>query len=144
PARRAISAAGRGPPRPVAPRGRPAPAGGLQRRGDRRSPRLQPPDGRAEAGTDPPDLVGDFAPMSAAPAPEPLPLTLVDRVDRACDAFEAAWRAGPRPRLEDFLGELPEPGRSALLRELLAAELELRRASGERPTPDEYSPRFPD
>ena len=25
-------------------------------------------------------------------------------VDEACDRFEAAWRAGDRPRIEDFLG----------------------------------------
>ena len=25
------------------------------------------------------------------------------RVDAACDRFEAAWRAGQRPRIEDYL-----------------------------------------
>jgi serine/threonine-protein kinase len=65
------------------------------------------------------------------------------RVDRACDAFEAAWRAGRRPTPEEFLDDCPEPDRPALLRELVAAELELRRASGERPTPEEYARRFP-
>jgi serine/threonine-protein kinase len=74
---------------------------------------------------------------------QPLPLTLAARVDQVCDGFESAWRAGSRPRLEDFLGDLPEPGRSHLLRELIAAELELRWASGERPTPEEYAGRFP-
>ena len=72
-----------------------------------------------------------------------MPLSLMARVDRACDAFEDAWRAGGRPRLEEFLVDPAEPDRSAMLRELLAAELELRRASGERPTPDEYARRFP-
>jgi eukaryotic-like serine/threonine-protein kinase len=83
--------------------------------------------------------------VSTDPEPEPkrLPLTVVGRVDRACDAFEVAWRAGGRPRLEEFLDEMPELGRMALLRELIAAEVELRRASGERPTPEEYAPRFP-
>ena len=82
----------------------------------------------------------------SGPAPSdpwPFPLALVVAVDRACDAFEAAWRAGFRPRLEEFLGGVPEPARPALLRELIASELELRRAAGERPTPEDYAGRFP-
>ena len=79
--------------------------------------------------------------MSGAdsPGPDPSPLNLACWVDRQCDAFEAAWRAGERPRLADFLSDTPEPGRSALLRELLAAELELRRAAGEQPVPQDYT-----
>ena len=41
-------------------------------------------------------------------------------VDAACDRFEAGWRAGGRPRIEEFLDAVPEPARPALLRELLA------------------------
>ena len=69
-------------------------------------------------------------------------LSAQERVVRACDRFEAAWRGGQRPRIEDHLAEVPEPERPALLRELLALELELRR--GERPDPQEYRDRFPD
>ncbi|HWE38619.1 MAG TPA: serine/threonine-protein kinase [Isosphaeraceae bacterium] len=65
------------------------------------------------------------------------------RFDALCDRFEAAWRAGRRPRIEDYLGECPEPGREEVLRELLAVEVELRREAGGAPTPDDYRDRFP-
>jgi len=36
------------------------------------------------------------------------------RVDAVCSRFEADWRAaaarGTRPRLDDYLGKVPEPG----------------------------------
>ena len=72
-----------------------------------------------------------------------LPLSLVHRVDRACDEFEAAWRAGRRPRIEDYLGEAAGSERLTLLHALLASELELRRKLGERPTSEDYLGRFP-
>ena len=72
-----------------------------------------------------------------------LPLSQFERVVATCDRFEAAWRAGQRPRVEDYLGDLPDPDRPALLRELLAMELEWRRRCGEQPTPREYRARLP-
>jgi serine/threonine-protein kinase len=72
-----------------------------------------------------------------------LPLHALERIDRACDRFEAAWKEGQRPRIEDYLGEIGEPHRAALLRELLAAELEARRHLGERLDAGEYRGRFP-
>ncbi len=62
-----------------------------------------------------------------------LPESIVRLVDRVCDEFEIAWREGHRPRLEDHLKDVPEPGRSVLLRALLATELESRRQRGEQP-----------
>ena len=38
-----------------------------------------------------------------------LPLALERRVDAACRRFEAAWRAGARPHLEDYLADCPGP-----------------------------------
>src|SRR6516165_6477018 len=73
-----------------------------------------------------------------------LPAALVDAVDRACDDFEAAWAAEARPRIEDYLTRVPDPGRPALLRSLLATELELRHGRGERPEPRDYRDRFPE
>ena len=52
-------------------------------------------------------------------------------------------RDGKRPRIEDYLRDTSEPGRSALLRCLLTSELETRRQRGERPVPEEYLGRFP-
>src|SRR5262245_34935381 len=70
-------------------------------------------------------------------------LRMADRVDRVCDRFEAAWRAGEHPAVEDYLGEAAGAERSALLRELIAADLEWRRRAGERPDPVSYRARFP-
>jgi serine/threonine protein kinase len=64
------------------------------------------------------------------------------RVDQACDAFEAAWRAGRQPRLADYLGDDAEPARSALLRELIALDVIYRRRAGESPRPDDYHHHF--
>jgi hypothetical protein len=65
------------------------------------------------------------------------------RIDEVCDRFEAEWKAG-RPLLESYLGDWQGAARAALLGELLAVELECRRASGEHPTEEEYRHRFPD
>src|SRR5262249_2614491 len=68
---------------------------------------------------------------------------LITRQEELCDRFEAALRAGQRPRIEEYLGEVPEPGRPSVLRELLVLELEYRRRGGERPRPEGYAQRFP-
>jgi hypothetical protein len=67
----------------------------------------------------------------------------VHRIDAACDRFEAAWRAGRQPRIEDFLAGADAVDRQDLLRGLLELELELRRSRGESPTEEEYLARFP-
>ena len=72
-----------------------------------------------------------------------LPLSLERQLNAACDRFEAAWRAGTRPRIEDFLTDCPGPGRGALLAEMLALELAYRARAGEVPAPEEYRTRFP-
>ena len=54
------------------------------------------------------------------------------RVDEACERFEAAWRAGQPPHVEDFLTAV-ERERQALLRELLRLDLHYRRGRGENP-----------
>ena len=72
-----------------------------------------------------------------------LPLSIIRRVDQACDRFEAEWQAGRRPEIERYLETASEPERLALLQALLVTELELRQDLGERPTADEYLRRFP-
>jgi serine/threonine protein kinase/O-acetyl-ADP-ribose deacetylase (regulator of RNase III) len=71
------------------------------------------------------------------------PLSLEKRVDEACGRFEAAWRAGEKPRIEDYLANTAEPEYSELLRQLLALEIELRCTKGDKPAPEEYEGRFP-
>jgi serine/threonine protein kinase len=64
-------------------------------------------------------------------------------VDTACLRFEAAWKEGKRPRLEDFLGDVAGRERDVLLRELLALELTYQGLQGKLPTLEEYGQRFP-
>jgi hypothetical protein len=89
-------------------------------------------DGAHEAGT---STTGPHAPLAQAL-----------RVDRACAAFEAAWRQDQAPRIETSLEECAasDPDRSLLLRELLALELELRQCEDGSPAIADYLARFPD
>ena len=72
-----------------------------------------------------------------------LPPTQAWRVDAVCQRFEAEWRAGDQPRIEDFVADADPQQRVPLFRELLALELELRPERGERLDPREYCTRFP-
>jgi hypothetical protein len=76
--------------------------------------------------------------------PDRLDADLARHVDAVCRRFEAAWKQGPRPRIEDQLDAVAAPARPALLAELITLERELRSACGERPRPGEYRARFPD
>lgn len=73
---------------------------------------------------------------------ETLPPDDARKIDRICSSFEAAWNAGQRPRVENFLGDTPEliP---ILLRELLLLEIEYRVQAGDPPNLHEYVRRFP-
>ncbi len=64
-------------------------------------------------------------------------------INAAADRFERAWKQGPRPRIEDYLAEVDELRRVALLQELLRVECELRRRAGEEPVVAEYALGFP-
>src|SRR3954447_15696193 len=101
-----------------------------------RDPERRPGAGRRTIG----DCVVSEPTPADGPGPSP---TLVARIDEACDRFEAAWKAGPPPRLEDYLDAAPVPERPALLRPLRAVELDYRRRRGERPSASEYRGRFP-
>ena len=61
-----------------------------------------------------------------------LPQT-IEMLMRICDRFEGTWRAGRRPWISEFLGDVQEPERTAVLRELLILDLRLRHELGERP-----------
>src|SRR5436305_15225350 len=73
-----------------------------------------------------------------------LPLSLEQRVDAVCLRYEQAWKAGGQPRPEDNLEGIAGMERAALLRELVALEVEYRRRLGEAPQPEEYQRRFPE
>jgi serine/threonine protein kinase/S1-C subfamily serine protease len=73
-----------------------------------------------------------------------VPPALGRRIDEACDRFEAAWRSGSPPRLEDFVAGWEGAERAALLRELILLDADYRSARGEPVAPDDYCARFPE
>ena len=52
-------------------------------------------------------------------------------INAAAERFERAWKNGERPRIEEFLINVPEPQRPLLFQELMRVERELRRRAGE-------------
>ncbi len=62
---------------------------------------------------------------------EALPPERARQIDDVCNRFEAAWKAGAPPCLEDFLDAWMEPERSVLLRELVLIDVDYRRQRGE-------------
>ena len=82
--------------------------------------------------------------MSTAPLQDG-PVLLAEqeaRLDALCDRFEGAWKAGGRPRLEEYLADAPEPERVAAAVELLRVEAYYRRQAGEEPQPSDYQSRL--
>jgi tetratricopeptide (TPR) repeat protein/tRNA A-37 threonylcarbamoyl transferase component Bud32 len=65
---------------------------------------------------------------------------LARRLDEACNRFEAAWRGGGRPCLDDFLDEA-DSLYPVLLRELILLDVHYRRQAGEQPGAEDYQPR---
>src|SRR5690349_19543248 len=65
------------------------------------------------------------------------------QIDELCDRFESQWRAGKRPRIEDFLAAAPEELRAPLFEALLPVELELLAKKGRAPAQADYRKRFP-
>src|SRR5437868_13549275 len=70
--------------------------------------------------------------------------TRVRRFDRICDEFEAAWRAGEIPRLEDHLSQAADDLRADVFIELLSLDLDYRVERGLPASPDDYDRRFPE
>ena len=62
-------------------------------------------------------------------------------IDRLADEFERAFRAGLRPRIENFLDLEPALG-TELLVELVLTEFDLRREFGDHVAISEYVDRF--
>jgi WD40 repeat protein len=75
---------------------------------------------------------------------EDLPLDVLQEIDRRCENFEASWRAGQVPSVEEYLAGVPAVGRRPLLKELLGLELVYRRKRGEAPARADFVGRFPD
>jgi serine/threonine protein kinase len=84
--------------------------------------------------------MSDEARRTSGSAP-PVPAAQVEQI---CQAFEAAWEAGGRPAVEDYLRVVPAASRAPLLRELLRLDLAYRGRQNEKPTLEEYRRRFPE
>ena len=65
------------------------------------------------------------------------------RLEEILERFEAAWRRGEHPLLDDYLAGV-EAERGALLVELVHEELELRLKAGEPARVEEYLERYPE
>jgi hypothetical protein len=65
------------------------------------------------------------------------------RVDAICNRFESKWRAGRRPRIEDYLVIRDAPEFKVLLQELILLDVECRVHMGEVPCVADYTGRFP-
>lgn len=65
-------------------------------------------------------------------------------LDRLCDQFEDAFRAGENPVIEDYLANLSGEAYRSALAMLLELELDLRRDRGETTIPLNFFNRFPE
>jgi WD40 repeat protein len=82
--------------------------------------------------------------MNETPLPAAGAASAALRLEEACDQFEAAWRAGSPPRLEDFLAGASAAEWPALLRELVQLDAYHRRRRGQAARPADYRARFPE
>ena len=80
---------------------------------------------------------------STDPLRETLSTESLVRINQVCEKFEAAWKRGERPKIEDYLEGAEGNERTWLLRELLGLEIDYRRGNGEEPSIREYALRFP-
>ena len=67
-----------------------------------------------------------------------LPTSQFSRIDKACDRFEAALRAGKKPSIDVYLEDVSEPHRWALKRELLAVEAAYSKQKQAAPSLDQF------
>jgi WD40 repeat protein len=76
-----------------------------------------------------------------------LPVSVQLRLEEVCARFEAAWQAAASvetgPRIEEHLGAVAGPERTALLRELLRLDVHYRRRHGKKPGANYYAHHHP-
>lgn len=76
--------------------------------------------------------------------PDSLPVDATRRVDAALDRFEAAWRAGQRPTIGQFLDGFDSSVRSVLLLNLVELDLNYRWESGDHQLIEPYVAEWPE
>ncbi|MHC4405381.1 MAG: protein kinase domain-containing protein [Planctomycetota bacterium] len=67
-----------------------------------------------------------------------------ERIDAVCLKFEAAWKNGECPRMDDYLGDAQGTDRSWLFYYLLDLDVYYRQRGGTDPNCAEYHARFPE
>ena len=72
-----------------------------------------------------------------------VPHSVLLQANKQCDRFEVQWKAGNKPRIEDFVAELPVSAHPRLLWEFIRVDWEYRERLGDVPNPCEYVQRFP-
>src|SRR5262245_46731133 len=72
-----------------------------------------------------------------------LSLDLERQLDQICNRFEAEWKAGEQPRIDDFLNDWPHERRTHLFHELISLDIHYRSSHGGQPNAEEYQRRFP-
>src|SRR5208337_3962003 len=104
--------------------------------------------GSGPTSTRPPSVTSATARTPIDDRPDPsfddLDLDLARRIDEVCRRFEADWRQGRQPRIDDYLGDVSDEGRSALRAELRALERELRLLEETFARPEAGSPAAPE
>jgi WD40 repeat protein/serine/threonine protein kinase len=99
---------------------------------------------RGSGGFDPQPLGGAVVSGETQSESGRLSPELARVLEQACDRFEAAWQAGPEPRLEDYLSAVPPALRPALLRELILLDIHYRQSCGQACSAAMYRERFPE
>jgi eukaryotic-like serine/threonine-protein kinase len=70
------------------------------------------------------------------------PLSLARKVDQICTRFEAVWKTGTQPRIEDFLVDLMNDERAEVLCELVLLDSYYRSKRGEAVDAESYAKQF--
>ncbi len=68
----------------------------------------------------------------------------LEAIDAICNEFEAAWRNGEQPRIEDYLARGPDNLREKLFAALLKCEVQLLEGDEQKAVQNNYIDRFPD
>jgi hypothetical protein len=72
-----------------------------------------------------------------------LPVSQLLEIDAICARFEAAWKAGEQPKVEDYLGTTRGPQRAELQRELEKIDAEYRLKAKAKAPPSSPTPAKP-
>ena len=104
---------------------------------------LLSPHGGPKARSDSYPLEQRAGEVSHISSPSTVSSSEILQIEQVCDRFEAAWRAGERPRLESHLRSVATPLYARLLHHLVALDWEYRVRAGDEPQAADYVKRFP-